>query len=135
MAQMGIFGDAYWGGAAGAERLRMLQWASSPIATRGGKAYTNIRGSQCRHINRFGRPASLDKDWWLDRGLICDLDPLGWYEWYCWYARGRRIDGYDEWQVGRWLNFKERHTAMYETSGRAAGHAQALLHWGIAVAR
>jgi hypothetical protein len=133
MAKMGVFGDAYWGGLEGAERFAMLElklYPFVPTATRGDKFYTNHRGKQCARINHFGRPASLTRDWWLDRQLIHATDPLGWYEWYWWYTLGRRIPAYDAWQIGRWLRFKERHGQMYR-SQPVAGQAQALLHWGI----
>lgn len=133
MAKMGVFGDAYWGDAAGAERLAMLElklYPFAPTATRGDKFYSNHRGSQCQRINYHGRPASLTRVWWLDRSLIYAFDPLGWYEWYWWYMLGRRIHAYDAWQISRWLRFKERHVNMYLRQPYP-GHAQALLHWGV----
>lgn len=131
MLRAGVFGDAYFGSAAGQERWAMIQpLAPTWVPTRFGKPYERMRGSQCRTVNAFGRPASFGRDWWLDRGLIVDWDPMGWFEWYCWYWLGRRITGYDDWQIQRWRSFRERHGEMYRATP-TGGHAQALLHWGI----
>ena len=138
MANMGVFGDSYWGGPRGDERWALLAAhcdyydRAPPTRTRTGQLYTNGRGKQVATVNYYGRPASLARDWWLDRGLISVADPLGWYEWFWWYWLGRRIELYDGWQIARWLNFKERHTAMLR-SAPFPGHAQALLQWGIAI--
>lgn len=130
MAQLGVFGDAYWGDAAGQEREALLPYCGAQLR-RGDRVYTNIRGAQCARINEHGRPASLVRSWWLDRGLIFTPDPLGWYEWFCWYTLGRRIPGYDRHQIDRWINYRGRQLRMYSVRPYP-GTAQALLHWGIA---
>lgn len=130
MIRMGVFGDAYWGGKGGQERWAYLSQVTGWTSTRSGALYVNPRGRQSRDINYHGRPASLSRDWWLDRLLIGDADPLGWFEWYCHYYRGRRLTAYDQWQVQRWCRFKSRHLSMYWNKPQA-GQAQALLHWGV----
>lgn len=131
LESLGVFGRAYFGGDGETRRHLIQCYAETcgfpyPPPT----PFTNHRGSQCKKQNYFGRPASLDRDWWLDRQLIDVTDPLGWYEWFWWYWLGRRIPPVDDWQIGRWRNFKVRHTAMYRARPQA-GQAQALLHWGI----
>ena len=74
------------------------------------------------------------RQWWLDRGLIHPADPLGWFQWYLHYYNGRRIHGYDDWQIDRQLKFNARHGAAIEIHGngdltKQAGRRQALLHW------
>lgn len=128
MMRMGIFGDAYWGDELGQRRMALLP-QNVPF-TYGGQHYANTRGSQAKRVNYYGRPASQTRQWWHDKRLIANLDPLGWFEWYCWYWLGRRVSVYDDWQIGRWLSFKSRHVPMYVTTGYP-GNAQALLHWGI----
>lgn len=130
MIKMGIFGDAYFGDALGRSRVELLpnDWQFK----KGMQFYTNHRGKQCAWINYFGRPASQSRDWWLDRGMIVDIDPLGWFEWYCHYYLGRRVARYDEWQISRWKNYRSRQMAMYR-SNKYPGTAQALLHWAISV--
>jgi len=129
MAKMGVFGDAYWGSPLGEQRRVMLP--AEYTAPKSGVHYTNHRAKQAGAVNFHGRPASFPRDWWLDKGLIFSPDPLGWYEWYCWYSRGRRIKGYDAHQIRRWLSFVARTRKMLETTGHA-GSAQALLHWASA---
>jgi hypothetical protein len=132
MLRMGVFGDGYYSGTElGDQRWALLSWTGWD-RTRSGVAYRTIRGRQCRDVNWFGKAASLSRDWWLERGLIAVYDPLGWFEWYCWFYLGRRITGYDTWQVERWRSFRQRHGTMYRMRP-SAGQAQALLHWGVRV--
>lgn len=98
--------------------------------SKSGTAQTNIRGRQCRSINYHGKRASLPRLWWLQRGLIADADPLGWFEWFHWYHAGRRAPRYDRWQIERWHQFKMRHLPAYRANP-TPGRAQALLHWGV----
>lgn len=128
MMQMGIFGDAYWGDDLGQQRKALLP-QNYPF-TRSGMDYTDTRGKQCPKINHNRRPASETREWWLNKQIISNLDPLGWFEWYCWYWLGRRIPAYDTWQITRWVGFKQRHLPAYHATGYP-GSAQALLHWGI----
>ena len=129
---MGVFGDAYFAHSRGYERRIMLASVGYEKFTRSGTFGNSIRGVQCKDVNYFGRPASLPANWWLDRGLIYSYDPLGWFEWYCWYMVGRRIPIYDSWQINRWVKFRNRHLRMYKLRP-GPGAAQALLHWGISV--
>lgn len=129
MARMGVFGDAYWGDNAGQERVALLGLHAEEC-TRGGQHLLNPRGAQCAFVNYYGKAASLSRSWWLQQGIIWDADPLGWYEWYWWYHRGRRIPEYDARQIKRWRDFRTRQLRMYFVT-RHAGTAQALLHWGI----
>ena len=121
MMSMGVFGDSYWHGPIGQHRMAMLP-QNYPFAR-------SDVGSHRPSQNHFGKKSGLSKEWWLDRGLIFNADPLGWFEWYCWYWMGRRIDAYDDHQIKRWASFRIRQRAMYATTGHA-GTAQALLHWG-----
>lgn len=124
MMGMGVFGDSYWFGPIGEHRMAMLP-----------QNYPFARFEVTKHkpsVNHFGRKSGLSKDWWLDRGLIFNADPLGFFEWFCWYWMGRRIDEYDDHQIQRWAGYRIRQRAMYAKTGHA-GTAQALLHWGIAI--
>ena len=129
MATMGIFGDAYWGDALGQQRAAMLpEGYSKP---KFGTHYTDHRGKQSARINYHGRTASKPREWWVEKGLIFDADPLGWHEWFCWYIRGRRIAPYDAHQIQRWRGFVTRARAQLAATGHL-GYAQALLHWAAA---
>lgn len=82
----------------------------------------------------FGKKASKPRQWWIDRGLIKPHDPLGWFQWYLHFYNGRRIDGYDGWQIDRQRKFNARHGKQLELHGngdlrKQAGRRQAMLHW------
>ena len=56
-------------------------------------------------LNRFKIKSGLSREEWIKKGWIFKEDPLGWFQWYCRYTNGRRINGMDEVQIQRWLNF------------------------------
>ena len=88
------------------------------------------------HVTRcyyFGKRASKPRQWWIDRNLITPHDPLGWFQWYCNFYRGRRVS-VDQWQIDRWRKFDSRHGAQVRLRGNGdlkcrAGQRQSLLHW------
>lgn len=129
MLDMGVFGGAYFAGELGAiRRQRLFDGVGFLTPPPTGE---RIRGKKAAANNYFGKQASFERDWWLDRGLIFSCDPLGWFEWYCWHYAGRRVPGHDNHQIRRWLDFRRRQLAMYRARP-SEGLAQALLHWGIA---
>jgi len=85
-------------------------------------------------LNFFGVDASQSLSVWKKKGWIYPDDPRGWFQWYCRYYMGRRLPGYDEWQIKRWKAIR-RHIGQIQKNCRPGQltcrprQRQALLHW------
>lgn len=67
-------------------------------------------------LNYYGIKSRMPLSHWRDKGWLTKNSPYGWFEWYCHYFLGRRLQQEDEWQIGRWLSFVARH------QGQIASH-------------
>lgn len=86
-------------------------------------------------LNFFGVNASQPLAVWQKKGWINEEhDPRGWFQWYCRYYMGRRLEGEDERQIKRWRAIR-RHIAQIKNNCQPKDVAcrptqrQALLHW------
>ncbi len=86
-------------------------------------------------LNFFKVNASQPLSVWQAKGWIYKDDPRGWFQWYCRYFMGRRLqDGEDQRQIKRWRMFR-RHLVQVERNCMPGDFAcrkrqrQALLHW------
>jgi len=85
-------------------------------------------------LNRFKVKSGLSREEWIKKGWIFKEDPLGWFQWYCRYTNGRRIENIDEIQIQRWINFTRHVKAIKKNCEQGNIHCrrrqrQAILQW------
>jgi hypothetical protein len=69
-------------------------------------------GRDCS-LNYFSVDASQPLSVWRDKGWIHPNDPRGWFQWYCRYSLGQKIEAVESWGIvpvrrslgRRWTNY------------------------------
>lgn len=122
MLELGVFGGKY-----------MTDCKSEFPASWFRKAKLSPKKSDHK-LNYFQVKASQPLSVWREKGWIYHQDPRGWFQWYCRYYMGRRIDKEDQRQIKRWKQMR-RHIAQVKNNCRQGDihcrprQRQALLHW------
>ena len=121
MLEFGVFGGSYFG-------LKIKEYPESWF--KNAKISKNFNVD----LNRFKVKSGLSRQEWMEKGWIFKEDPLGWFQWYCRYSMGRRIEYIDRIQIKRWKNFK-RHVIAIKKNCESADincrrrQRQAILQW------
>jgi hypothetical protein len=121
MLEMGVFGGKYM---TDCKKEFPKSWfARAKLSPKGKDA----------DVNFFRVDASKPLSYWKRKGWIHKEDPRGWFQWYCRYYMGRRMED-DARQIGRWkavtrhLAQLKKHCEPDDWSCRPR-QRQALLHW------
>ena len=121
MLELGVFGGSYFGD-------KIEEYPKSWFKKAKISKKFNVK------LNRFRVRAGLSRKEWQDKGWIFKEDPLGWFQWYCRFSNGRRIQKIDEIQIKRWKNFT-RHVKAIKNNCEEGDltcrrrQRQAILQW------
>ncbi len=127
MLKLGVFGGAYFIGVKGLIPKDIPKsWFNGVKLSKDEKKHGEL--------NFFGVEASQPLSFWIKKGWIYKDDPHGWFQWYCRYYLGRRIEKEDRRQIKRWKAI-QRHIAQVVKNCRKGDlncrrkQRQAILHW------
>lgn len=122
MLELGVFGGKYMTDCA--YEFPKEWWVHAKVS----------HGKRDKNLNYFGVDASQSLAVWRQNGWIYKDDPRGWFQWYCRYYMGRRLEKEDERQIKRW-RMMVRHVSQVRNKCMVGVYScntrqrQALLHW------
>jgi hypothetical protein len=93
-------------------------------------------GKKDAKLNCFKVHASQPLKVWKYKNWIYNEDPRGWFQWYCRYHMGRRLEWEDKRQIKRWKAIGRHVGAIMKNCkkrdlGCRPRQRQAVLHWAI----
>lgn len=86
-------------------------------------------------LNKYKIKSRQPLSVWEKNGWTTKNSPNGWFEWYCLYHQGRRLEE-DTWQINRWRSFVARHMGQLaihcslSDESKCTKQRQGLLQWG-----
>lgn len=104
--QSGIFGGIYFNPRGGKPGIRSkhvdIDYREFPADWFEGLDEKDYRGlTYDKTRNKYGVVSGKNQAYWEEKGWINDIDPRGWFQWYCRYFLGRRSHD-DARQIKRW---------------------------------
>ena len=122
MLRLGVFGGSYF------NKKQIKEFPKSWFSKAKLSAKFDVT------LNRFKVKSGLSREEWIKKGWIFKEDPLGWFQWYCRYKNGRRIQNIDQIQIQRWLNFTRHVKAIKKNCEEGdlfcrRRQRQAILQW------
>jgi len=124
MLELGVFGGRYM---RDCKKEFPKEWFKK------AKLHPEGESGHSKELNYFKIDASLPLSFWIKKGWIYEEDPRGWFQWYCRYYMGRRIEQ-DITQIKRWVAMR-RHIGQIKKNCMNGDlscrkkQRQALLHW------
>ena len=120
MLGLGVFGGSYFG-------LKIKEYPKNWFEN------AKISKNFDVNLNFFKVKSGLSKKEWIQKGWIFKEDPLGWFQWYCRFSMGRRLN-IDEIQIKRWKNFNRHVMAIKKNCEQndlscRRRQRQAILQW------
>jgi hypothetical protein len=121
MLELGVFGGKYMTDCA--KEFPASWFVHAKLAT----------GKRDPGLNFFKVDASTALSTWRHKGWIHPDDPRGWFQWYCRYWMGRRMDD-DARQIKRWKAIRRHIAQIRKACDRGdlfcrPRQRQAVLHW------
>ena len=122
MLELGVFGGSYF------NKKQIKEFPKSWFQKAKLSETFNVE------LNRFKVKSGLSREEWIKKGWIFKEDPLGWFQWYCRYTNGRRIQNIDGTQIQRWINFTRHVKAIKKNCEEGdlfcrRRQRQAILQW------
>lgn len=125
MLRLGVFGGHYFLDLGAMDEFPKNWFQGAKLSQSGEKE---------KQLNYFKVRASQPLSVWQKKGWVYKDDPYGWFQWYCRYYMGRRLEEEDKRQIKRWKAFR-RHLGQIAQNCRPGDFGcrprqrQALLHW------
>ena len=122
MLELGVFGGSYF------NKKQAREFPKSWFKKAKLSKSFNVK------LNRFKVKSGLSREEWIKKGWIFKEDPLGWFQWYCRYTNGRRLQAIDKIQIQRWINFTRHVKAIKKNCEEGdlfcrRRQRQAILQW------